>query len=318
MNGRAYYNEHDPFAAAWLRNLIAAGHIAPGEVDTRSIVDVRSDDLAGFVQCHFFAGIAGWSLALRLADWPDDRPIWTGSCPCQPFSAAGRREGFADERHLWPVLRGLVAKCRPPSFFGEQVARAADWLALVRGDLEALGYAVGAMPVEAASAGAFHLRDRFWFVADAGRERCDGEPPRLRRTSEARRDTPDYAEVTRGGETVVLANADVQHEGSAGYDAARTRDAGRRREAVVMGNTGGPRLEGRNARPMGDECPPAQRAGEAVIWLPCRDGKARPTQSGIQPLAHGVPNRVGMLRAAGNAIYVPLAAEFIQAVMEAP
>ena len=46
MNGRAYYNENDPFAAQWLRNLIAAGHIVPGDVDERSIVDVRPGDLA--------------------------------------------------------------------------------------------------------------------------------------------------------------------------------------------------------------------------------------------------------------------------------
>lgn len=61
----AYYNEIDPYAAQWLRNLIAAGHVAPGEVDERSILDVSPDDLAGFTQCHFFAGIGVWSRALR-------------------------------------------------------------------------------------------------------------------------------------------------------------------------------------------------------------------------------------------------------------
>ena len=83
----AYDNEIDPFAADWLRELIRAGHIAPGEVDTRSIEDVAPDDLAGFAQCHFFAGIGTWSYALRRAGWADDRPVWTGSCPCQPFRA---------------------------------------------------------------------------------------------------------------------------------------------------------------------------------------------------------------------------------------
>ena len=63
----AYYNEFDPYAAQWLRNLIAAGLIPAGEVDERSIVDVAPSDLAGFVQCHFFAGIGGWALAARLA-----------------------------------------------------------------------------------------------------------------------------------------------------------------------------------------------------------------------------------------------------------
>ena len=83
-----YYNEFDPFAAAWLRKLIEAGLIPNGEVDERSIINVQPDELRGYDQCHFFAGIGGWSHALRLAGWPDDRQIWTGSCPCQPFSVA--------------------------------------------------------------------------------------------------------------------------------------------------------------------------------------------------------------------------------------
>jgi DNA (cytosine-5)-methyltransferase 1 len=163
----AYYNEVNPYAAQWLRNLIKAGHIAAGDVDERSIVDVRADDLRGYVQCHFFAGIGGWSYALRLAGWPDDRPVWTGSCPCQPFSKVGGRKGFDDTRHLWPVWRELVAERRPAIMFGEQAASAVDWLRLVRGDLETLEYTMGSMPIEAASIGAPHKRDRFWFVAYA-------------------------------------------------------------------------------------------------------------------------------------------------------
>jgi len=72
----AYYNEIDPFAAQWLRNLISAGHIAPGDVDERSIEDVSPDDLLGYAQCHFFAGIGVWSYALRQAGWADERPAW--------------------------------------------------------------------------------------------------------------------------------------------------------------------------------------------------------------------------------------------------
>lgn len=173
----AYYNEIDPYAVQWLRNLIAAGHIAPGDVDERSIVDVRPDDLRGYTQCHFFAGIGGWSYAARLAGWPDDRPLWTGSCPCQPFSVAGRGLGFSDERHLWPVWCDLIGECRPPVLFGEQSAAASEWIILVRGDLAALGYAVAAIPIEAASAGARHRRDRYWIVADAERDEQPRQKP---------------------------------------------------------------------------------------------------------------------------------------------
>jgi len=142
----AYYNEFEPYAAEWLRKLIKQGLIADGEVDSRSIVDVRPDDLRSFTQCHFFAGIGVWSYALRLAGWPDDRPVWTGSCPCQPFSAAGQGKGFDDERHLWPAFHMLINECRPPVVFGEQVASkdGLGWLDAVHADLEASGYAVGA------------------------------------------------------------------------------------------------------------------------------------------------------------------------------
>jgi DNA (cytosine-5)-methyltransferase 1 len=134
----AYYNEFDSYDAEWLRNLIKAGAIAPGDVDERDIKDVMPGELMGYTQCHFFAGIGGWPRALRLAGWPDDRPVWTGSCPCQSFSAAGRGKGFADERHLWPYWFHLIRVCRPSTIFGEQVASklALSWLDLVQDDLE--------------------------------------------------------------------------------------------------------------------------------------------------------------------------------------
>ena len=165
----AYYNEHDAYAAAWLRNLIAAGHIAPGDVDARDIQDVTPDDLTGYTQCHFFAGIGGWSYALRLAGWSDDRPVWTGSCPCQPFSAAGKRAGTDDPRHLWPSWVRLIRECRPVTAIGEQVASAIahGWLDGVSADLEAEGYTVGAVVLGAHSVGAPHIRQRVWWVAHA-------------------------------------------------------------------------------------------------------------------------------------------------------
>jgi DNA (cytosine-5)-methyltransferase 1 len=171
----AYYNEFDRKTAAWLRELIKAGLIADGEVDERSITDVEPADLAGFTQCHFFAGIGGWSYALRLAGWPDDRPVWTGSCPCQPFSSAGRGDGERDPRDLWPAWFWLIAERRPVSVFGEQVADAGrnGWFDRLCSDLEAADYAVGACVLGAHSAGAPHIRQRLYFVADASGNRLE-------------------------------------------------------------------------------------------------------------------------------------------------
>jgi DNA (cytosine-5)-methyltransferase 1 len=166
----AYYNENDAYAAQWLRNLIAEGLIAPGDVDDRSIEDLRASDLIGYTQCHFFAGIGVWSHALRRAGWPDDRPVWTGSCPCQPFSAAGRRGGVEDKRHLYPTWGALIVAGAPVVVFGEQVASrdGLTWLDIVYAHLEGAGYAVRAVDLCAAGVGAPHIRQRLWFVAERG------------------------------------------------------------------------------------------------------------------------------------------------------
>jgi DNA (cytosine-5)-methyltransferase 1 len=175
----AYYNEIDPHAAQWLRELIRQGHIADGEVDERSIVDVIPSDLRTFTQCHFFAGIGVWSHALRQAGWPDDRPVWTGSCPCQPFSAAGKGDGFDDERHLWPAFHWLIEQCDPDVIFGEQVAKKAGetWLDLVSTDLENTGFTFGAGITTASSFGAPHIRQRTYWLAHA---ECEGRQGGLR------------------------------------------------------------------------------------------------------------------------------------------
>jgi DNA (cytosine-5)-methyltransferase 1 len=284
------YNEIEPYAAEWLRNLVAAGHIPNGRVDERSVVDLGAGDVGETF--HAFAGIGVWAHALRRAGWPDDVPVWTGSCPCQPFSSAGRRGGFDDTRHLWPEWFRLIRDRRPPVVFGEQVASkdGLAWLDAVLADLEGENYAVRALDLCAAGVGAPHIRQRLYFVALADRGVAGlevvGEQPTRR----------EFSTVERGGPLVTLADREEVGCGP--------RRSG---EAIQCG------LERRTIEP--DRRGPVGGFWSDAEWIPCTDGKSRPAQPGAFPLAHGVAGRVGKLRAYGNAIVAPLATEFIEAVM---
>lgn len=167
MSRTAYYNEFDPYCAQWLRNLIAVKLIAAGDVDERPIQEVKAADLKGYKQAHFFAGVGGWSIALRLAGWPDDQPVWTGSCPCQPFSSAGKRRALTDVRHLWPVWMELIAERAPPVVFGEQVEAAIrwGWIDEVFTSLETEDYACGQAVLPTNTVGGLHERKRVWWGA---------------------------------------------------------------------------------------------------------------------------------------------------------
>lgn len=295
----SYYNDNDLFCLDWLSNLMDAGVIAPGVLDDRSIEDVRPDDVRNFHRVHFFAGIGGWELALVLAGWPDDRPVWTGSCPCQPFSSAGKRQGATDRRHLWPAFYRLIAQCRPSTIFGEQVASplGREWLSAVRLDLEDLGYACGAADLSAASVGAPHIRQRLWWVADAHERQR-----RWIAGSQERNSNRPQAGRKQG-------NRKLKRSGTNDW----------------MGNTNSKRREIRIRLDKNDDAQTKSTSRKTVIetsnwdyntFVYCADERLRPIpkiESGVFPLAYGVPNRVGRLRAYGNAIVPELAAVFVEA-----
>lgn len=362
----AYYNEIDPYAAAWLKNLIAAGHIADGIVDDRSIVDVEAKDLEGFTQCHFFAGLGGWSHALRLAGWPDSRPVWTGSPPCQPFSTAGKQLGKNDDRHLAPHWLELVSQCRPANIFGEQVAAAIGhgWSDDLQDHLEAEGYAFGQIVLPACSVGSPHIRQRLWLVAERVADTMPAGRPE-------RRPESGNGQTARGRSIGWLAYHKSERCGEArpGIDGPEARATGRG-DVVRVGDTIDSGLEGhawhgddwnepgrQHQEPNG---PVAETGGHGGLadtkisgirpgptngfwrgadWLLCRDGKWRPVESINVEMADGIPyrlgyvrtgenawslnpliekgfSRVGRLKAYGNAIVPPLAAEVIKSFME--
>jgi DNA (cytosine-5)-methyltransferase 1 len=312
----AYYNEVDGYCCDWLSNLMDAGQITAGKIDDRSIVDVRSDDVLGYERVHFFAGIGGWDYALSLSGYSG--PVWTGSCPCQPFSVAGKGKAADDERHLWPAWFSLIRQCRPPIIFGEQVEAAIGWgwLDVVFADLEAEGYACGAAVLPAASVGAPHIRQRVWFVAQSGEGRCTIERPT--RLHEDRQSGNDIVGCEQDGE---LANAGCERWQSHGHDVAtasggdegEARQWQRLRDDLGTSNAAGELADADIGEHAGQRSP---WAASSIDWLPCTDGKARPVEPGTFPLAHGISGRVGRLRAYGNAIVPQVAAEFIRSACD--
>lgn len=309
-----YYNEFDPFAAAWLRELIKAKLIPQGDVDDRSITEVRSEELKDYTQCHFFAGIGGWPLALSQAGW-GDKPIWTGSCPCQPFSSAGQQKGLKDERHLWPIFFNLIRERRPSIVFGEQVATAIqkDWLDVVFRDLEQENYTCGAVVFGAHSVGGPHIRQRLYWLGDSeysrplSHKQTKGNGRPVGRTSEngasERLADPASERLERAAGASI--SEQTRHEFNSGK-------SNRKEGKTVCRPSNSSYVSGRDRK----QAPTGTGFWKEWEWLSFRDSKRRPVESGTFPLVNGVPNRMGRLRGYGNALCVPSAQAFIEAYMK--
>ncbi|MBX3713045.1 MAG: DNA cytosine methyltransferase [Lysobacter sp.] len=335
IHSPAFYNEIEPYLCAWLNNQIAAGLVPPGRIDGRDIRELDPNDLAGYRQVHLFAGVGGWAYAARLAGWPDDAELWTASCPCQPFSVAGKRTGTDDPRHLWPDVFRLVRARRPAVLVGEQVAAAVGrhWLDRVFDDLETLDYACRAIIVPACAVNAPHRRDRLWFVAHTDDARLQGlvgdvagATPRWRvphgLPAEAdirdgacavgdpdgvgRQGDPHPAGRAPGGRARPLAGSGRADDGAV----ADTDESGASEERLQrrgkFGGTGGDSA---------DRDVDAGGVWDDHGWIVGYDGRLRRVpRSGIRLLAHGIPARIPRLRAAGNAIVPQLAAQVLRAL----
>ena len=353
MDGKpAYYNECDPYCADWLRGLIGAGWIPPGDVDERDIREVRPDDLVGYGQVHLFAGLGGGGYAARLAGWPDGRPLWTGGFPCQPFSVAGVQAGTADDRYLWPDMFRLVAARRPPWVLGENVAGiirlALDRVCL---DLETVGYAVRPLGIPACAVDSPQERERVWIIA-RHMAHAEGIGRAARRAGRPSRDgggpvagagpclVVDADRVGRGGADGVLC---AGRNTPVGAGACPVGDPDRLRTAQPPerhGQGGGRSLDASQGRGSVGDAAGARREvdalgcrgpgagqGAAVVgtggrrsawadagWIVDGDGRARRLKPGVRLLVDGFPGRVDQVRAFGNAWVPEVPAEILRAI----
>lgn len=323
-----FYNEIDPYAADWLQNLITAGQIGEGKVERKSIRDIKPGELEGHTQCHFFAGIGGWPLALRLAGWPATESVWTGSCPCQSFSAAGEQAGLADDRNLWPPWFDKIRIGRPDTIFGEQVGNAIGfgWLDGISADLEREGYTVGACLLGAHSVGAPHIRQRLYWVAytkdsngrsgiseektgiralgqrgggstggslagwvgESFQSRLEGQPRNGNGRNKSRRD-----DTIEGGSAAQTS----AHGGLADTSSERRQQESRSASSDERADG---RQSDRDYQSAGDE-----QDGREDFWsrydlVPCGDGKARRVISSAQLLAAGLSPSLAVLCPSGT------------------
>lgn len=225
-----------------------------------------------------------------------------GGFPCQPHSLAGKREGVADPRHLWPEFARLIGEIRPRWVIGENVpgirSTAAD---LVMGDLEALGYACEAVLVGAGDIGAPHKRQRVWFLAYAAEPGRQAGPCRSAESTGAARSLQPAGLGRSSGNLLAEASQRGRRE------QRRTLEPGEGRHADglhdALGHAEDHRLAlGRRLRGhLLEELATADRAGRAVVW------PRRRALAGVGRAADGV--RAG-LDDAGLMFPTPAASEY--------
>ena len=129
--------------------------------------------------------------------------IISGGFPCQPFSLAGKRQGTADSRHLWPEMLRAIREIAPRWVIGENVYGIVNWskglvFEQVQADLESAGYEVWPLLLPACGINAPHRRDRFWFVAYNNRSRLPKQWGDCNRQIQNKSQRPNLSQQTFG------------------------------------------------------------------------------------------------------------------------
>jgi DNA (cytosine-5)-methyltransferase 1 len=203
--------------------------------------------------------------------------VISGGFPCQPFSVAGKQKGKEDERFLWPEMCRVIRELKPHYVIGENVPgilriAAADVVA----DLEREGYNAVVFDYEAAAVGAFHRRERIFFV---GERRQDNVA-----------DTDGKGLQRRDG-TKLSECADQRAAGESG---------------ALLCNTTGERLSFGTKIQMGGRTE-EQKPERSNRW---------PTEPNVGRVAHGIPDRVDRIKSLGNAVVPQQAYPIFNAIME--
>ena len=225
-----------------------------------------------------------------------------GGFPCQPVSHAGKRQGDADERWLWPEFHRIVREVRPRYVLVENVPGLLSindgrLFGGILADLADSGYDAEWDCIPAAALGAPHIRDRVFLIAYA--DRC-GDAAGKQEHASAR-------QPVRLGKDGLLADAEraqrrenaTRRHDAHGHDAGRQEAAGGLEPSgEALANAGRSRLALREAR---------QALDEFAATVGARQWTVEPD---VGRVAHGIPARVDRLRGLGNAV-VPQVAEYV-------
>lgn len=234
-----------------------------------------------------------------------ERTVLTGGFPCQPFSQAGQRKGMADARAIWPEMLRIIHEVRPNYVVAENVSgilTISDGLVFesVLLDLESEGYEVQPVIIPASGVGAYHQRERVWFVANAN---CSGFKP---------------------GGNGNREKQDPKHRSDIQIETHRSSAIGTTPDPTGNGRFGGRTdSDGENSYPSHRTGIQRETSGFGIFGIDTNPGSTRalqwPSQSPVCGRIDGVSgrlvrNRAKQLKGYGNAIVPQVAYEIFKAL----